>query len=522
MIRKVTLLLVVLFCHAVRAQVTFPQNGAPFNPHSTYAFVNANLYLDEKQLVKSGTLLVLDGKVLDAGAGVKVPANAVVIDLKGKYIYPSFIDLFSDYGLAQVKPERRQQRAPQPESDQKGAYGWNQAIRAHVEAHKLLVHNGERADELRRNGIGAVLSGPRDGIVRGSGALVCLNASKRETQSILTGRAAGFYSFSKGTSTQDYPSSLAGSIALLRQTYYDAQWYAAAGEPGEHNISLAEFNRLRELPAVFEVTDKYSALRAARIGREFNVNYIIKGSGDEYQRIGEIRETGLRFILPLNFPEAFDVEDPYDAENVSLAELKHWELAPANPAYCERNNIKFAFTASGLKDMSSFLRQVRKAIRYGLSEEAALRALTANPADFINAGDRIGRLRKGFVANFFISSANIFGDDAVILQHWVAGEPSVYEDLAEPDLRGNYLLDLAGRTYTVKLGGDVSKTKAQLLADTVKREFSYKFTNGLFSFVFSEDSARTYRGSGAYHPEAREFSGNCQQPDGAWTPFRMQ
>src|SRR5688572_4321175 len=124
---------VLIFCQIflfrLSSQSTFPTNGAPYKPHTLYAFINANIYVDYETLIKNGVLLVKDGKVVSVAEKTNVPAHAVIFDLKGKYIYPSFIDLYSDYGLsAPVKPANR--RGPQMESSVQGAFGWNQAIRS--------------------------------------------------------------------------------------------------------------------------------------------------------------------------------------------------------------------------------------------------------------------------------------------------------------------------------------------------------------------------------------------------------
>src|SRR5690606_32725495 len=139
-------------------------------------------------------------------------------------------------------------------------------------------------------------------------------------------------SFRKGKSTQNYPSSLMGSIALLRQTYLDGQWYKDHGHKEEKNLSLEAWNEVQQLPQIFEVDDQLSALRAVKIEDEFGKKYIIKGSGQEYRRIDALKKTGASFIIPLDFPKAFDVEDPFDALQADLSDLKHWELAPHNPA----------------------------------------------------------------------------------------------------------------------------------------------------------------------------------------------
>lgn len=494
------------------AQTTFPSNGAPSRAHNVHAFINANIYSDYETLIKNATLLVKDGKVLNVGEKLDVPKGAIVHDLKGKFIYPSFIDLYSDYGMPETRAERRNP-GPQMESAVKGAYGWNQAIRSNVESYKVFSHNATKAEQLKKTGFGSVVAAAKDGVVRGSGVLVNLNLSK-ENESVVLDKAAGFYSFSKGSSTQDYPSSLTGGIALLRQTYYDAMWYSQNKEKTEFNITLDEFNKLQTLPSIFEGNDKFNSLRAAKVGKEFNVKYIVKGSGNEYQRINDIQNTFLKFIIPINFPEAYDVEDPYDADAISYAELKHWELAPSNPASLEKNNIPFCLTSADLKDKGMFLKNLRKAIKYGLSEKMALKALTLNPAVFVNASTKIGSLKKEYYANFFISSKSIFDEDATILQHWVAGEAAIYGDIDAVDIRGNYLLSTGTKTYAVKFSEDPYKPNGQIVIDTAKKKLPYTFSDNMISFSFPQDSLNTVRVSGNYNAEKKRFDGKGQWSNG--------
>src|ERR1700744_1484945 len=252
---------------------TFPSNGAPNNVHSYYAFKNCTLHVDESTIINNATLVIKDGLVVEAAEKATIPASAVVYDLKGKHIYPSFIEMYSDYGMPDVRSVPRSYGPPQMESNIKGAYGWNQAIKADIEAYKIFANNETKAGELRKLGFGAVLTSNKEGIVRGSGAVVLLNTQKKENEIIVKDKAAGFYSFNKGTSTQDYPSSLMGAIALLRQTYYDAQWYATNKGKIEYNISLEAFNALQTLPSVFDVSDKLNALRADKVGDEFKTKY---------------------------------------------------------------------------------------------------------------------------------------------------------------------------------------------------------------------------------------------------------
>lgn len=522
MLNKLYIFLLVLsLTLKVKAQSTFPTNGAPFNTHSIYAFTNATIIADAETTIKNGVLMVQDGKILNVGEKLEVPKNAIVYDLKGKFIYPSFIDLYSDYGMPELKHSPRNGFGPQMESNIKGAYGWNQAIKADLESHKLFTHNKDKANELKKLGIGAVLTCPKDGIVGGSGSFVLLNTNSKENESIITDKAAAFYSLNKGSSTQDYPSSLTGAIALLRQTYYDAQWYKQNQNKTEYNISLDAFNKLQDLPSIAEGNDKFNDMRVAKIGKEFNVKYIVKGGGNEYQRISDIQNTFLKYIIPVNFPDAYDVEDPYDAESISLAELKHWELAPTNPAYLEKNNVTFCFTSADLKNKSDFLKNIRKAIQYGLSEKTAIKALTSIPASFINASDKIGALKKDFIANFFISSKPIFDEDAEIMQHWVKGEANIYSDINPTDIRGNYILSVNDKTFKVKFYEDAVKPKAQILIDTTKKQINYTFINNILTFSFMLDSTGVVRASGNYNAQQKSFEGNLQWTNGNWSGFKL-
>ncbi len=425
---------------ALPQQTTFPFNGIRDDRNLTYAFKNARLFQDYQTVIDSAVLLIKEGKVIAAGKNIIIPDGTVVFDLKGMYIYPSFIDLFSGYGLSsERKPVDK--RGPQFESTLKGAYGWNQAVHPETDAARLFDIDEKKAMQLQQAGFGLVLTHQQDGIARGTGALVS-TALVRDNKAIVKDSAAAFLSYDKGSSTQEYPGSLMGAHALLRQTYLDAQWYAAGGKEKEFNLSLDAWNRISKFPVVFDARDKYEALMASRLANEYNQRYLIKTGGDEYQRLDEIAKTKMPLIVPLNFPEAYDVTDPYDALNVSLRELKHWETAPANPFFIAQANIPFALTTHGLKDPKEFLPALRKAVKYGLSKADALKALTETPASFMGIENIAGALKPGMRADFFIATDDIFKDDAIITEHWTQGERNIHQTVPPADLRGTWSLKI--------------------------------------------------------------------------------
>ena len=477
------------------AQVTFPVNGVYDQREGLYAFTNATIHLDWSTRMEKATLLIRNGKIEAVGFKSPIPADAVVIDLKGKTIYPSFIDLYTDYGMPALRQDApaagRMFGGPaQRTSSKKGAYGWNEALKPEFRAHEVFSADEKNAKPLRDIGFGAVLSHQHDGISRGSSTLVVLG-EESEHKLIVKDKAAHHLSFRKGSSRQDYPSSLMGSIALLRQTYLDAQWNKATKEKEEFNISLHAWNELAALPQVFEVADRLDALRAAAIGQEFGITYIIKGAGDEYQRIDELKKTGSALILPLNFPEAYDVEDPLDARRISLTQLKHWELAPSNAARVAAAGIPFALTAHGLRNKAEFMAQVRKAIENGLSEQEALKALTHTPATLMGAGAQLGSLAPGKIANFFITNGNVFAKDAKIYHHWVNGKPYVLKDIDTPELLGKYKLELtapgpATTSHSVVVGGtdEAPEIKIQT-GDTSFVKVKHTYSKGLITLSYA-------------------------------------
>ncbi len=501
----------------VTAQQTFPVNGLRDNRHITYAFINAKLHVDYKTVIDSATFVVKDGIIVDAGKNISLPADASVMDLKGKHIYPSFIDLFSDYGIEELKTKAKEGQQPQFLSNTKGAYGWNQAIRPEIDAYKHFVADNKKAEELRNVGFGAVLSFNKDGIVRGSGVMVNL-ADANENELIIKDKAAAGLSFDKGSSTQDYPSSKMGCIALIRQTYLDAEWYRTNDK--EFNISLDAFNNLKSLPQIFDVNDKLDALRAVKIANEFNTKYIIKGSGDEYQRINEIKNTAASFIIPVNFPDAFDVADPYDAINVSLAQMKHWELAPANAMYLDKAGINFSFTLAGIKEKKDFLKNIRKAIDNGLSEDAALKALTISPAAMIGLENKLGSLQKGKIANFIITSKKIFDKENVIYENWTMGKRNVVKNMDPKDIRGNYSMTINNESKTViKIQGETELLTATVIEDTNKTNATIVGTSKQFALQYeSKKISRKgmVRLSGNFDNTLNKLTGTGQLPDGSW------
>ncbi|MEY2595521.1 MAG: hypothetical protein RI965_793 [Bacteroidota bacterium] len=483
------------------AQPTFPVNGVADQRETMYAFKNATIVQDAQHVLNNATLLIRQDKIVAVGTNLTIPSDAIVVDCSGKFIYPSFIDLYADYGVAGPQAQggggRNSYLNVQLNSNTKGAFGWNQAIKADVNAGALFVVDDSKAKALRDAGFGSVLAHQKDGIARGTGTFVSL-ANVKENLAIIKEKASAHYSFNKGTSQQSYPSSMMGNVSLLRQTYYDAKWYKNNAAKEGVNLSLSAWNNIQSLPQVFEANDKWNILRADRIGDEFGVQYIIKTGGNEYQRISEIASTGASLIVPINYPMAMDVEDPTDARFVSLSDMKHWELAPTNPAALEKAGIAFSLTTADLRSPNAFLANLRKAIDYGLSETKALEALTTNPAKMIGVNDAVGSIEQGKIANFIITTGNVFNEKSSIIENWIQGKKYAVKTDKWNDAAGSYTLNLTGdkgnRSFTLQVK---SASAANIIGnDTIATKFSYDGKVVKISFPAEKKSSNSIKLSG--------------------------
>lgn len=479
------------FSSVILAQKNFPINGVADERPSTYALTNAVIFQDHQTKIEKATLIISDGKVVSVGTNVSIPKGAQIVDLMGKYIYPAFVDPYTHYGLPEVKRGGGFRGAPQYDSKTKGAYGWNEAVKAEYQAASEFTVDSKTAEDLRKNGFGAVLSFRPDGVVRGTG-LVASTASSPDQEVVLKSQASAHFSFDKGSSSQQYPSSIMGMVALIRQTHYDARWYASGGSKVQTNLSLAAFNATGNLPQIFEANnDKLRILLADKIGDEFGVQYIIKGNGDEYQRVNEIKSTKASLIIPVNYPEAYDVEDPINAIDIAYDDLKHWELAPTNPIALSTSGIEFAFTSHGLKKRDAYLANIRKSVELGLDEALALKAMTTTPAKLTGVQNELGALRNGMRANFIVTSENLFNEKSVIYQTWVDGEKYEHKNWDELNLAGNYDLKFDKSSYQLSISGETGSQKASLVInDSTKIEVKLKIEGQTFALSFREKDAQ--------------------------------
>jgi imidazolonepropionase-like amidohydrolase len=474
--KALLLLFLSVFLTKTYAQDYFPVNESVHNKSKNYTvFTNATIYVTPTQKIEKGTLLIQDGKVISVGTAVSIPKNAVTIDLAGKTIYPSFIDIYTSFGIEKPKANITPGRNRNPLYDTKRVgYYWNESVRPEINVYETFKYDQPKADELLKAGFGVVGTHIPDGIAQGTGALVALNNEDNSKQ-IIANKLTNHLSFSKSAFTnQAYPSSLMGSMALLRQMYLDLDWYKK-GNSETKDLSLEALANNEKLVQIFTSEDKLNSLRAAKIAKEFGLNYILKGSGNEFERIEEIKATNAKFIIPISFPEAYDVSNPYLSNQIELADMRFWNQAPTNLKVLSDNGIVFALTTDKLKKIEDFKPNLLRSIKLGFDKTKALEALTTIPAAILGKSDEIGSLKVGAYANFIITSGEVFDEKTVLYENWVQGSKFIVNDLSAKDIRGNYDLTVGKDIYKWKIDGTADAQKSEVTtvdAKKVKSTFS--------------------------------------------------
>ena len=474
----------VLTGTAAAQQRTTPAFGLHENTPRVHAFTGANVIVAPGVRLEVGTVIVRDGIIEAVGEAPAIPADARVWGLDGRTIYAGFIDPMTEVGLPDGMTSPSAGRGERGGSAQASAAGqangdgaryWNSHVRPENDVAAALVLGNGTTEELRELGFTTALSVPRRGVLRGQSALLSLGESTEPRQIIVSPRVALHAGYQTGGARgngpsveSDYPSSLMGVIALLRQALYDAQWYEAAeayyaDEPTMErpalNLSLEAMLPVinAEQPLFYHADDELDYQRGLKIGDEFDLDVVLVGNGYEYRMRELLATSGVGIVIPLDFPDAPQVDTPDRALGVSLEQLQHWELAPSNAAFLEEAGVSFAFTSDELDNPGTeFWANLRSAVERGLDEDTALAALTTVPAELVGAGEKLGTIETGKIANLVVADGNLFAADseAEIELVVVDGMPYELEAFDRFDPEGLWRAAWPGGSGDWELSGD--------------------------------------------------------------------
>ena len=423
----------VVFAHQRVAQLDAP--GA-------FAIKDVQIVTGAGKTIAKGTIVFRNGLITDVGETVKIPGDARVIDGSGLTVYPGLIDGYTSLGLAA------------PAQPQGGGGGGRQAQVAAAPATPPSpevrlgdpslgaadqVKPGTSFEDPRSIGVTSALSSPRQGIFAGQCALINL-AGEEASKIVLRAPVALTVQFSGGGGFGGgYPGSLMGTVAYIRQSFYDAIRYR--DEVDRYNrvkrgVNRPEYDKRLaalqpalkgELPVLFVANSDGDIRRALMIADEFKLKPMIAGALYGYRVADLLKAKRVPVILSVDFPRRSN--DLPDDEDESLRVLRQRAETPRAAAKLAQAGVKFAFMSGALRPQD-FLANVQKAVENGLSKDEALRALTINAAEIFGAADQLGTIEVGKIANLVVASGDILAKETRIRHVFIDGDQI---ELKKPD-----------------------------------------------------------------------------------------
>jgi imidazolonepropionase-like amidohydrolase len=447
-----------------------PPNGMTAIDPAWHALSGATVHLAPGRTLSNAVVVLRHGRIeqIFNGADRAVPAGPRVWDLKGLHLYPGLIDPFVEVD------------APKPDASKPGQH-WNPNV---TPARDVLdgpaLAKNER-EALRKLGFTAAGLSPKEGLVRGFGAVISLAdvPEDRSESRPLVYRERAFQTLS--FDGRGNPNSGMGAIAQIRQTLLDAEWNVRSSEPQPPSVLdglvLGRGRPRSGSPAstrfAFVTRDELEAARAIRILEEFGIQEaVIIGSGTEFRRLPAL-SSRYSFVVPLSFPKTPELTSLGDQEGIELEDLMLWEQAPTNPRRLVAAGLPPAFMTS--TNRGEFMAGLRSAIRHGLSEADALAGLTTRPAALLGLERELGTIETGKRANLLITDKPIFEEKAKVRDVWIDGIRHEIEAAPGPDFKGEWQLTLApatGGAMTAKIEEKKLTVKAGEQSVEAKRFFT--------------------------------------------------
>lgn len=409
----------------------------------TYAITNATIFAAPGQQGTKGTILFREGVILGIGANLSLPKEAQIIAGDSVFIYPGFIDGAGMMGITKPKDLERPKDfvSSNPPDELAGITPWRSAT-------DQFSITGSQVDDWRKSGFTVSQILPDGGMLPGKATLMLLgNTDAVNVIQENTALAANF-SGSRGM----YPATSAGVMAKFRDIYQNtslaldhSKLFASTSgvkrpemTPTQSGMAVAVQG---QIPIIFKAGSDLEARRAIALQKELGFKLVLTGLENYENIIDLIKSSGTPVLIKLQIPDDKAVKN-HKADSASAATKAQYERvkeaydkALKQASLLEKAGIPFGFSTMDSKPGDA-MKAIRTMIENGLSEKAAMAALTTNPASMLGISRMAGSIEKGKMANFVISTDSIFKEDAQIKHMVVDGYIFDY-DVKKKAVNGN-------------------------------------------------------------------------------------
>lgn len=364
--------------------------------------------LGKAGVIENGTVLIRDGRIVAVGSGIDIPPDARVVDAAGKIVTPGLFDAYTDFGVKEVSGVSDTVDSGQSGERYSASFDVSYAVNPRsilmgvnrIEGvTRAAVVPGSSWDEVASVFSGQVavidLAGPGDWLTR-SGAAMFVRLG--ESGSGLSG------------------GSRVTAMLVLRDGLEEARDYSAnrrsweQGAHWEYTLKRKDLDALLPVltgstPLLVQVERASDISQALRLKKDFGLKMAIAGGAEAWMVADELAAAGVPVILDpqRNLPGGFD------SLGVTLE----------NAARLHKAGVTIAFTAGGTHNARNITQYAGLAVTNGLPYEAALAAMTINPASIYGVAGDVGSLEPGKLADLVVWSGDplevtTFADQVVI------------------------------------------------------------------------------------------------------------
>jgi imidazolonepropionase-like amidohydrolase len=357
-----------------------------------------DLYTVSHGVKRRTDLLFAEGTIREIGTALAAPAGATVIDVAGQRVYPGLIAPETTLGLIEVGAVRA--------TNDRTEVG---AITPEVAAHVAYNPDSELIPTVRTHGITTVQVVPTGSLVRGRSFLTHLDGWTKEDSAVrlLNGVHLTWPSEALGAawkvkeSLEEQRKRITEQRRRLRQTFEQARAYHLARHTGSDLDLDLRSEALRPLftgeQTLFVSADDYRDIREAlEFAAQFELRMVLVGGQDAHRLTGLLLERQVPVIVGT-------------ASTLPLREDDDYDIVYRLPALLHRAGVPFciAHVNAGAWDTRNLPFQAGLAVAFGLSEDAALRALTLSTAEILGVAESLGSLEPGKEATLFVSRGDV-------------------------------------------------------------------------------------------------------------------
>ena len=428
--------------------------SAGFEPRG-WALVNARVVISPEQELPSATVVIRDGLIVAVEANLAPPPDTQVLDLTGHIVYPGFIDAATQAPLDLQKPPTPDAgRVPEtsrfalaglPVDNRKG-------LTPEFSPRNQIKNDPALWESRRQHGFTALHVLPQGRLASGSGLLISTSGLPLREAVLRQSTLPEFQLLPLGQT--GYPFTLMGGIAHLRQALLDArrrqqqvQMFTSktpgVPRPPEDVVLEALATTLApQQPSLWVAQTRDEIHRALDFAAEHQMSPIIVGAGESWRALERLKAESRGIIALVNWGDEPRVEPPGNNEGlnpkakpprrVQQRQLDRWNDQVANLAKIHEAGLKLALGTEGLGEPGHLFRSLRQAISKGLPPQAALAAITREPAAFLGLADRLGTLEVGKLAHVTVLTGPFHDERARVRHLFVDGRHFEYHKDAQP------------------------------------------------------------------------------------------